>query len=169
MALMSDEQLERISQLMIARHQKARVEALTDVLREMDRFEADPQARWAQLRSRVTYMRDEESRALPPEIRRIATTGWTVLDLPNWKPLENVFSLSDCAMFMYMGTVTLADGTTVEQYKHRNTRRYLNLDAERQAYRITFEGGDPFTEGPTSEQSWAESVALADAIEFAQS
>jgi hypothetical protein len=43
---------------------------------------------------------------------------------PNWKPLERLFSQEECAAFMYMGRVG-----TIEQYKHRDTRRYLNIDA----------------------------------------
>ena len=43
---------------------------------------------------------------------------------PNWKPLEGVLSLEDCADFMYMGQVS-----GIVLYKHRDTRRYLNIDA----------------------------------------
>ena len=43
---------------------------------------------------------------------------------PDWKPLEGVLSRQTCADFMYMGH---ADGIVL--YKHRDTRRYLNIDA----------------------------------------
>ena len=43
---------------------------------------------------------------------------------PDWKPLEGVLSPEDCADFMYMGG---AGGIAL--YKHRDTRRYLNIDA----------------------------------------
>jgi hypothetical protein len=43
---------------------------------------------------------------------------------PNWKPLERIFSRFECSNFMHIGTVG-----TIEQYKHRDTRRYLNIDA----------------------------------------
>ena len=43
---------------------------------------------------------------------------------PDWKPLEGVLSPEDCADFMYMGC---AGGIVL--YKHRDTRRYLNIDA----------------------------------------
>ncbi|MGA3374029.1 MAG: hypothetical protein ABSC48_20005 [Terracidiphilus sp.] len=44
--------------------------------------------------------------------------------VPDWKPLECVLSPEDCADFMYMGS---AGGVVL--YKHRDTRRYLNIDA----------------------------------------
>ena len=44
---------------------------------------------------------------------------------PDWKPLEGVLSPEDCADFMYMGHVG-----GIVLYKHRDTRRYLNIEAE---------------------------------------
>jgi len=44
---------------------------------------------------------------------------------PDWKPLEGVISSEDCESFMYMGHVG-----GIVLYKHRYTRRYLNIDAE---------------------------------------
>jgi hypothetical protein len=44
---------------------------------------------------------------------------------PNWKPLEGVLSLKDCEDFMYMGHVS-----GIVLYKLRDTRRYLNIEAE---------------------------------------
>jgi hypothetical protein len=44
---------------------------------------------------------------------------------PDWKPLEGVLSREDCADFMFMGTTA-----GIVLYKHRDTRRYLNIDAE---------------------------------------
>lgn len=41
-----------------------------------------------------------------------------------WLPLENIFSAEQCAEFMYMGSVG-----SIRQYKHRDTRRYINIDA----------------------------------------
>jgi hypothetical protein len=43
---------------------------------------------------------------------------------PDWKPLEGVISSEDCESFMYMGHVG-----GIVLYKHRDTRRYLNIDA----------------------------------------
>jgi hypothetical protein len=43
---------------------------------------------------------------------------------PNWKPLERLFSREECSAFMYIGSAG-----TIELYKHHDTRRYLNIDA----------------------------------------
>ena len=43
---------------------------------------------------------------------------------PDWKPLEAVLSREVCAAFMYMG-----HAGRIVLYKHRDTRRYLNIDA----------------------------------------
>jgi len=42
----------------------------------------------------------------------------------DWKPLEGVLSLEHCEEFMFMGS---AGGIVL--YKHRDTRRYLNIEA----------------------------------------
>jgi hypothetical protein len=44
---------------------------------------------------------------------------------PNWRPLEMVLTQSDCEGFMYMGRTG-----EIELYKHRCTRRYLNVSAD---------------------------------------
>jgi hypothetical protein len=44
---------------------------------------------------------------------------------PNWRPLERLFSAEECSNFMYMGK-----SGSIELYKHRETRRYLNIHAE---------------------------------------
>ena len=49
---------------------------------------------------------------------------------PEWGPLEAVLSPDLCGDFMFMGKV---NGICL--YKHRWTRRYLNLDAQLQAWR----------------------------------
>ena len=41
---------------------------------------------------------------------------------PNWCPLEMVLTPGDCEDFMYMGRTG-----EIELYKHRWTRRYLNI------------------------------------------
>ena len=43
---------------------------------------------------------------------------------PDWKPLEGALSREQCEEFMFMGS---AGGIVL--YKHRDTRRYLNIDA----------------------------------------
>ena len=42
---------------------------------------------------------------------------------PNWTPLETVVPASELENFMYMGRAG-----EIELYKHRFTRRYLNID-----------------------------------------
>ena len=44
---------------------------------------------------------------------------------PDWKPLEGVLSREHFEDFMFMGS---AGGIVL--YKHRDTRRYLNIEAE---------------------------------------
>lgn len=44
---------------------------------------------------------------------------------PNWRPLELVLMTGDCEEFMYMGRTG-----EIELYKHRWTRRYLNISAD---------------------------------------
>jgi hypothetical protein len=43
--------------------------------------------------------------------------------VPDWKPLEGILSPEDCADFMYMGSTC-----GIVLYKHRDTRRYMNID-----------------------------------------
>lgn len=56
---------------------------------------------------------------------------------PYWTPLEAVLPLEDCAAFMYMGRVDQA-GVTIHQYKHSDTRRYLNLSEDGTAWRVIY-------------------------------
>ncbi len=63
---------------------------------------------------------------------------------PNWRPLEMVLTRSDCEGFMYMGRVG-----EIELYKHRSTRRYLNISLDgRRFYRSV---GDSYIEIATAE------------------
>ena len=43
---------------------------------------------------------------------------------PNWEPLKQAVASGHLLDFMHMGRIG-----TMELYKHRNTRRYLNIDA----------------------------------------
>ena len=43
---------------------------------------------------------------------------------PDWRPLENAMPSEFCEEFMFMGKAT-----DIVLYKHRFTRRYLNIDA----------------------------------------
>lgn len=58
--------------------------------------------------------------------------GPIVIGVPNWRPLEMALGSPACEDFMYMG------GTgDIELYKHRWTRRYLNISPDgRHFYRI---------------------------------
>ena len=56
--------------------------------------------------------------------RLSARFNMEVHDEPDWHPLEAVLSRRACEDFIYMGHV----GDLV-LYKHRDTRRYLNIDA----------------------------------------
>lgn len=55
-----------------------------------------------------------------------------VVGEPNWRPLEMALASSDCEHFMYMGR-----SGEIELYKHRCTRRYLNISSDgRRFYRL---------------------------------
>ena len=48
---------------------------------------------------------------------------------PNWAPLERAVPVTDLENFMYMGSVG-----EIELYKHRTTRRYLNIGRDSQRF-----------------------------------
>ncbi len=48
---------------------------------------------------------------------------------PNWIPLERVLPEAELLDYMYMGRVR-----DIELYKHRWTRRYLNIDLDGRFY-----------------------------------
>jgi hypothetical protein len=54
---------------------------------------------------------------------------------PNWTPLERVLPREECADFMYMGRAG-----EIELYKHRLTRRYLNISRDGLSFYLYFEG-----------------------------
>jgi hypothetical protein len=66
--------------------------------------------------------------------RRIQAGEITGADEPDWEPLIALMAPELVGSFMWMFPVTLADGTRVEAYKHRWTRRYLYLDADLRAW-----------------------------------
>ncbi len=51
------------------------------------------------------------------------------IDEPNWAPLEMVLCRTECEDYMYMGRVG-----EIELYKHRFTRRYLNIHRDGQRF-----------------------------------
>lgn len=67
---------------------------------------------------------------------------------PDWAPLRSALSIEDCDYWMWMGRKQ-QDGATIEQYKHINTRQYLNLDQDGQAWTAVLQShgcGGPFCE-----------------------
>ena len=48
---------------------------------------------------------------------------------PNWAPLERAVPVTDLENFMYMGRAG-----EIELYKHRTTRRYLNIERNSQKF-----------------------------------
>ena len=56
----------------------------------------------------------------------------------DWAPLEQVLGPKLCEHFMFMGR-----SGELYLYKHIDTRRYLNLDAEGRCFRYTGNGYDP--------------------------
>lgn len=56
----------------------------------------------------------------------------------DWAPLEQMLGPDLCERFMYMGRFE-----TIYLYKHIDTRRYLNLDAEGRCFRYTGNGYEP--------------------------
>lgn len=53
---------------------------------------------------------------------------------PNWKPLVNAVGERVAGDFMWMFEVELRDGRSLQAYKHIDTRGYVHLTAEGQAY-----------------------------------
>ena len=58
-------------------------------------------------------------------------------ETPIWEPLQAAVG-ARCREFMWMGKTG-----KILLYKHRLTRRYLNLDLEGNAYRFTGDGYEP--------------------------
>ena len=56
----------------------------------------------------------------------------------DWAPLEQVLGPKLCEHFMFMGRFG-----ELYLYKHIDTRRYLNLDAEGRCFRYTGNGYQP--------------------------
>jgi hypothetical protein len=55
---------------------------------------------------------------------------------PNWTPLEAVIPSAELQNFMYMGRAG-----EIELYKHRLTRRYLNIGRDARSFYRYLDGG----------------------------
>jgi hypothetical protein len=55
-------------------------------------------------------------------------------DDPDWGPLERTVGLEVVGDFMWMFEVELEDGRRVQAYKHIDTRCYVHLDADCNAF-----------------------------------
>ena len=61
-------------------------------------------------------------------------------ETPNWDPLMEVVGPRVIGDFMWMHEVKLTDGRAVHAYKHIDTRRYIHLDEEGNAFVYTDSG-----------------------------
>jgi hypothetical protein len=63
-------------------------------------------------------------------------------DRPAWRPLEQLLG-SDalCAHFMWMYDIELDDGSVVNAYKHRWTRRYIHLADDGRTFFYAYDHG----------------------------
>ena len=67
---------------------------------------------------------------MTPENRISITVGE-----PNWAPLEHVLPPQELVDYMYMGCAG-----EIELYKHRSTRRYLNIGQDGRRFYLYCEG-----------------------------
>lgn len=74
---------------------------------------------------------------------------------PNWKLLEAALPAAQLGDWMWMDTVERG-GRRIEQYKHRDTRQYVNIDQDGRAWSLKWNGSDATPD--------AEPIDLADAI-----
>lgn len=65
----------------------------------------------------------------------------TVEMLARWRPLESRLPADRWTDWMWMGSVEHG-GRRIEQYKHHETRAYLNLDHDGRAWRVVFREKD---------------------------
>lgn len=54
---------------------------------------------------------------------------------PNWAPLESILPPEECQDYMYMGSAG-----KIELYKHRWTRRYLNIGMDCRSFYLYSDG-----------------------------
>lgn len=65
-------------------------------------------------------------------------------EMPNWDPLLKLLAEYLVADFMWMHEVELRDGTRLNAYKNRETKRYLHLSSDGRAF--TYCGDDNYRE-----------------------
>jgi hypothetical protein len=78
-------------------------------------------------------------------VTRAFTAHWP--ETPCWTPLEALFEPDTLRHFMAIGEV-VQDGIRICLYKHRQTRRYLNLNLTGGAYRFEGSRYSPMKLGP---------------------
>jgi len=61
---------------------------------------------------------------------------------PDWTSLEKLLGDELCSHFMWMCEVDLEDGTRIDAYKHRWTRRYLHLSKDGRTYAYIWRDDD---------------------------
>ncbi|MFL5842252.1 MAG: hypothetical protein ACJ77Z_17530 [Thermoleophilaceae bacterium] len=61
-------------------------------------------------------------------------------ETPNWDPLMNTVGHRVIGDFMWMHEVKLTDGRCVHAFKHVDTRRYIHLDEDGNAFVYTESG-----------------------------
>jgi hypothetical protein len=65
---------------------------------------------------------------------RLVTGDITQGDTPSWTALEELLEEELLGDFMWMFEVLLEDGTRLNAYKHRSTRRYFHLADDGRAF-----------------------------------
>lgn len=82
---------------------------------------------------------------------RSCKTDWAK-DEPNWGPLEALLPKDQWGQWMWMGRLE-HDGHLIEQYKHSETRGYINLSDGGQAWRVEYRSNDYCP--PFCQNEWA--------------
>lgn len=81
---------------------------------------------------------------------------------PDWAPLEVVIPEESLGDWMWMGRIRDGD-VVIEQYKHCDTRQYLNLDHTHRAWTVSLSAEtNPYPSSPRQPQ--LAPIAIADAI-----
>ena len=70
-------------------------------------------------------------------------------DRPDWNPLLDVVGEEVTGDFMWMFEVELTNGTSLQAYKHIDTRRYVHLDPDGAAF--VFEPPDRYRRFPLAD------------------